>query len=129
MQADAETADEAKKSIMARQIQIQQIMTPDLGQIDRCTSCHQGMDSIATPSMQNPFPENPFKSHPGDFLKNHPPDKFGCVICHGGQGIAHHIPKRGAHAEERSAKRGVEKEIRLGARGTLGSADACAAVY
>src|SRR6185436_14405153 len=64
------------------------------------------MDSIITPSLANNFTENPFKSHPGDFLKNHPPEKFGCVICHGGQGIsttfidAAHTPKDDAQRDE-----------------------------
>jgi len=112
MQAAAESAEEAKKAIMGRGIQIQQIMTPDLGQIDRCTSCHAGMDSIATPSMQNSFTDNPYKSHPGNFLKDHPPEKFGCVICHGGQGIATtflgaaHTPKNEAQKLEWEKKYG-----------------------
>src|SRR5579871_42400 len=88
MQVDQETNEESRKSIANRPIEIKQILATDLGQVDRCTSCHQGMDSIATPTMVNNFTENPYKSHPGDFLKNHPPEKFGCVICHGGQGIA-----------------------------------------
>src|SRR2546429_174579 len=83
-----ETAPEAKQIIKSRPIEIKQTILTDLGQVDRCITCHQGMDPIATPSLTNNFTENPYKSHPGDFLKNHPPEKFGCVICHGGQGIA-----------------------------------------
>ncbi len=88
MQIEAETAPEAKQIIAARPIQIKQTMLPDLGEVDRCMTCHQGMDPLATPSLTNSFKENPFKSHPGDFLTNHPPDKFGCVVCHRGQGLA-----------------------------------------
>src|SRR5258708_4924088 len=79
MQADAESNAETKKVILNGGIEIKQIQANDLGQIDRCTSCHQGMDSIATPTLQNSFMANPFKSHPADFLKNHSPAKFGCV--------------------------------------------------
>ena len=106
MQAQAETNPEAKASIQSRLVETKQIIAADLGQVDRCTSCHQGMDSIATPTLQNSFAANPYKSHPGDFLKNHPPDKFGCVICHAGQGIATtflaaaHTPKNEAQREE-----------------------------
>ena len=60
MQAQAETSPEAKASIQSRQIEIKQIIATDLGQVDRCTSCHQGMDSIATPTLENSFTENPF---------------------------------------------------------------------
>src|ERR1700690_4072904 len=73
MQVAAETNDDARKSIAGRPIEIKQILANDLGQVDRCTSCHQGMDSIATPTLLNTFTENPHKAHPGDFLKNHPP--------------------------------------------------------
>ena len=88
MQAAGETNAESRRSIANRPVEIKQILAEDLGQVDRCTSCHQGMDPLATPTLQNSFSEIPFKSHPGDFLKTHPPEKFGCVICHGGQGIA-----------------------------------------
>jgi len=70
------------------------------------------MDSIATPTLQNSFTQNPFKSHPGDFLKNHAPEKFGCVTCHGGQGIATtfigaaHTPKDEAQKAEWKKKYG-----------------------
>ena len=112
MQADAETNPESKRSILGRPVEIKQILANDLEQVDRCTSCHQGMDSIATPTLQNPYNRNPFKSHPGDFLKNHPPEKFGCVICHAGQGIATtfngaaHTPKDEAERAEWKKKYG-----------------------
>src|SRR5258708_7097778 len=88
MQAAAETAPEAKQLIKSRPIEIKQTILPDLGQVDRCITCHQGMDTIATPNLTNDFKENPYKAHPGNFLQTHSPDKFGCVICHGGQGLA-----------------------------------------
>jgi len=112
MQVAAETNEDSRKSIAGRPIEIKQIMATDLGQVDRCTSCHQGMDSIATPTLENSFTENPYKSHPGDFLKVHSPDKFGCVICHGGQGIATtflgaaHTPKDEAQKAEWKKKYG-----------------------
>src|ERR1019366_6293651 len=61
LQADAEPNPEAKRSILSRPVEIKQIFATDLGQIDRCTSCHQGMDSLVTPTLQNPFPQNPYK--------------------------------------------------------------------
>lgn len=112
MQAAEETAPEARKIILNRPIEIKQILATDLGQVDRCITCHQGMDPIATPSLENNFTENPYKSHPGDILKNHPPDKYGCVTCHGGQGLATdfvgagHTPKDDAQREEWRKKYG-----------------------
>src|SRR5688572_29702888 len=83
MQA-AEAPPEAKKIIAGRPTEIKQLILSDLAQVDRCITCHQGMDPIATPTLSNTFKENPYKSHPGDLLKTHPPEKFGCVVCHSG---------------------------------------------
>src|SRR5262249_14311038 len=52
-------------------LEIRQIMADDLGRIDRCVTCHVGMDEFANPSMTNPYKENPYKAHPGDFAKTH----------------------------------------------------------
>ena len=60
---------------------IQQIWLPDIGVVDRCTSCHVGLKeaSLADLSMQ------PFSPHP---VIPHKLDQFGCTICHRGQGAA-----------------------------------------
>src|SRR5262245_34179584 len=55
MQAAAETSEESKKTIQKRPLEIKQILADDLGHVDRCTTCHQGMDSIATPTLANGF--------------------------------------------------------------------------
>lgn len=62
---------------------IQQIWIKDLGEVDRCVTCHQG---IQWKGLENV--ENPYRSHPQEILKKHPIEKFGCVPCHGGQGYA-----------------------------------------
>lgn len=116
MQVSAESSPEARRAIGARPIEIKQILATDLEQVDRCTSCHQGMDTLATPSLSNTFTDNPFKSHPGDFLKSHPPEKFGCVICHAGQGLATtfngaaHSPKTEEQKNEWKKKYGWKPE-------------------
>lgn len=48
----------------------EQRLVPALGVVDRCEQCH------AT------------ESHPGELLASHPPERFGCTPCHGGQGWA-----------------------------------------
>lgn len=74
-------------------VEIRQIVVPDLARIDRCVSCHLGLDD---PRMRNE--PKPFSTHPGDHLENHEIDKFGCTICHGGQGRS--TGSREAHARE-----------------------------
>lgn len=60
---------------------IQQIWLPELGVVDRCTTCHVGLKeaSLADVSAQ------PFRRHP---VIPHRTDQFGCVMCHRGQGVA-----------------------------------------
>ncbi len=64
-------------------LKVNQIWIPQLNAIDRCTTCHAG--------VENPLFANepqPLTTHPGDFLKTHPVDKFGCTVCHQGDGQA-----------------------------------------
>jgi len=62
---------------------IKQIIVADLHRVDRCTTCHLAIDK-----PQLALGEEPFMAHPGKFLDWHPPEKFGCTVCHGGQGLA-----------------------------------------
>lgn len=76
-------------------LQIQQIVTSwidherdvDIQQVDRCTTCHMGVNSSNYTDASIP-PD--FRSHPrrGLLLKAHPVEKFGCTACHQGQGRA-----------------------------------------
>jgi len=62
---------------------LQQIWAKDLDRVDRCTTCHQGMEWKGLDSAPNPF-----KSHPQEILKKHPVSQYGCTVCHSGQGFA-----------------------------------------
>ena len=62
-------------------IDVRQIVLPDLDRVDRCTSCHI---SVEDPSYAG-FPL-PRAYHPNH--DRHPFSKFGCTICHQGQGRA-----------------------------------------
>ncbi len=66
-------------------ISIQQVFLPELGVVDRCKSCHVGIDKEDLVA-----PQQPFTPHPGQFLflDHHPPDRMGCTVCHAGQGRA-----------------------------------------
>ncbi|MBI2104783.1 MAG: c-type cytochrome [Candidatus Omnitrophica bacterium] len=62
---------------------IKQLIISDLDRVDRCTTCHLAVDK-----PQLALAEEPFTAHPGQILQSHPPEKFGCTVCHGGQGLA-----------------------------------------
>jgi cytochrome c2 len=62
---------------------VRQIWLPDLGRVDRCTTCHLGIDDPAFATAPQPF-----SSHPGTWLTTHPVERYGCTVCHGGLGEA-----------------------------------------
>ena len=76
------------------EIGLDQNVLPELRKVDRCITCHAGIDD---PRMADQDENKPFRTHPGDFLVNHPPQKYGCTICHQGQGRATMLPD--AHGE------------------------------
>jgi len=61
-------------------IELQQIWLQDLERIDRCTTCHLGMNNNELTDAPLPL-----RTHSKMY---HDPDEFGCSICHGGQGLA-----------------------------------------
>lgn len=64
-------------------IEIRQVVVPALHVVDRCVSCHLGIDD---PRMTDQ--PNPHRTHPKGLLTIHRVEKFGCTICHQGQGAA-----------------------------------------
>lgn len=72
-----------RKSAKEYKIELQQVVVPELGVTDRCVSCHAGIDD---PRMAHE--KQPYRTHPGRFLIDHPISKYGCTICHRGQGRA-----------------------------------------
>ena len=77
------TGDRGKAIAAQFEVGIDQIVLPALGSVDRCITCHTGLDD---PRMVDEA--QPFTTHPADILFNHPPEEFGCTICHQGQGRA-----------------------------------------
>jgi len=72
-----------RKDITHKKIGIRQIWLEDLGIADRCMTCHIGIDRKGSSRMPQPL-----RSHPSDYIKIHPPERFGCVLCHDGQAEA-----------------------------------------
>ena len=62
---------------------LRQVWLPDLDRVDRCTTCHLGIDDAAFGRAPQPF-----RVHGGTWLTTHPVERFGCTVCHEGQGQA-----------------------------------------
>ena len=64
--------------------EVKQVVIDEWKTIDRCMSCHMGIDDPLFTDAARPL-----RTHPSpELLKNHPVEKYGCSICHGGQGLA-----------------------------------------
>jgi len=88
------TDDDTIKKAKSLKLGMEQIYIAALGKTDRCTNCHMGVDN---PLMADE--KLPFKTHGGDFLKQHPVAQYGCTVCHKGQGRA--TNKKEAHGTGR----------------------------
>ena len=75
---------------------IRQIWNPELKLVDRCTTCHMG---INIPGFED-APE-PYRTHPdlAFWEKTHRFRDYGCTTCHNGQGYA--VKTADAHAHEK----------------------------
>ncbi|HLK50028.1 MAG TPA: hypothetical protein VKT49_17915, partial [Bryobacteraceae bacterium] len=60
---------------------LQQIWLPELGVVDRCTTCHSALKEATLVDVKM----QPFRTHPP---MPHNLTEFGCVVCHRGQGGA-----------------------------------------
>ncbi|HIE64399.1 MAG: c-type cytochrome [Nitrospira sp.] len=81
----AEKMDDPK--LAASPLRVNQIWDKHLNRPDRCVTCHAG---IANPAFENE--PQPYTTHPSfkdeGFISKHPFEKFGCTICHEGDGQA-----------------------------------------
>ena len=76
--------DDASRRVAERfPINIRQVTVPALQTVDRCVTCHNGIDD---PRMAGE--PNPHKTHPKGLLQIHRVERFGCTVCHQGQGAA-----------------------------------------
>jgi mono/diheme cytochrome c family protein len=72
-------------------IKMRHLVLPTMNRIDRCVTCHVGMEDPRAKDLPHPL-----KTHPGDYLAKHNIQSVGCTSCHDGQGRA--TSKIEAHA-------------------------------
>ena len=72
---------------------LQQIWLPQLGVVDRCTTCHAALKEASLVDVKT----QPFRPHPPI---PHSLTEFGCVMCHRGQGAATTVEE--AHSSTKS---------------------------
>jgi hypothetical protein len=96
-----------KSEVLNASLVIRQNLLPGLQRVDRCTTCHLGVED---PTMKNA--PQPFSFHPN--LAPHVPSKFGCTICHGGTGLGHGgtgCPREGALLAGAAASAGIHPRV------------------
>jgi mono/diheme cytochrome c family protein len=70
-------------------IEIKQIHIPEAGLVDRCESCHLGIREPLALMPAELGGRQLFVSHPNKTLLTlHDPSRFGCTLCHNGNGSA-----------------------------------------
>jgi mono/diheme cytochrome c family protein len=75
------TTPEQKELARALPIEIKQIVLPGLQRVDRCVTCHLAVEDAGYAGYEQPLAYHPNHAQ-------HPFEKFGCTICHQGQGRA-----------------------------------------
>jgi cbb3-type cytochrome oxidase cytochrome c subunit len=62
-------------------VQVRQILLPDLNRVDRCPTCHLAAEDPSYGGYPQPLAYHPHHDQ-------HPFERFGCTVCHRGQGRA-----------------------------------------
>jgi mono/diheme cytochrome c family protein len=83
---DLDRLTKLRDAVLVRGYSIRQLVIPELDTVDRCQTCHLSIDRC---NFTEDEIKNPFRTHPEMekiLGKVHPPSKYGCTICHHGQG-------------------------------------------
>lgn len=89
---------QAAKAYQQQPVAIHQIWLPDFeNRVDRCTTCHLGVQDAAMSGAPEPF-----RLHPATYHTPKDISRFGCTACHGGQGLA--TLEKDAHGEVANAE-------------------------
>ena len=106
---------------VAPTLKVQQIVLEDLyddyhftkvQKVDRCTTCHLGIDQKGFENAPQPFKTHPNMDVYLGSASPHPIEKFGCTACHSGNGHSvsfkdsAHMPQNEKQAEEWKKKYG-----------------------
>ncbi|MBI4523597.1 MAG: c-type cytochrome [Deltaproteobacteria bacterium] len=73
-------SDAEKEWATGQRLEIKQIQPKDLGTVERCMTCHLAVEGSTLGDLPQPL-----RKHPA-ILETHPPQRFGCIVCHGGEG-------------------------------------------
>jgi cytochrome c2 len=90
-EADLKSDPALKQKLLSRPLEVKQIWDAKLEIIDRCMTCHMGVDN---PKMTD-VPQ-PHRVHPD--IRPHSFNQIGCTVCHEGQGTA--TTRHAAHVME-----------------------------
>ena len=77
------------------ELQKYQVHLEEINEVDRCMSCHIGINNKESISDEQPYASHPRREV---YLGKHPPERYGCVLCHEGQARATTSPEK-AHGE------------------------------
>jgi mono/diheme cytochrome c family protein len=75
------TTPQQKALAETTRVEVRQILLPELNRVDRCTTCHLAVEDPSYGGYPQPLAYHPLH-------EQHPFEKFGCTICHRGQGRA-----------------------------------------
>jgi mono/diheme cytochrome c family protein len=83
IQEEIRRASTAQQRAIAGKIrvEIRQTLLPELNRVDRCTTCHLAVDDPSYGGYPQPLAYHPLH-------EQHPVERFGCTVCHRGQGRA-----------------------------------------
>jgi mono/diheme cytochrome c family protein len=76
------------RAMKGHPVEIRQVILDKMDRVDRCITCHVPMDPSVNPSLVSSYEDHPYVAKLNDIHKAHPIEKFGCTVCHGGQGLA-----------------------------------------
>lgn len=81
LEASRATSVDERRAAETLPIELRQIVVSELRTVDRCTSCHLAVNDPTYSGTALPL-----GYHPDHDV--HPFERFGCTVCHGGQGRA-----------------------------------------
>jgi mono/diheme cytochrome c family protein len=96
-----EVAQQELKVAQKMPIEIRQIWSTEMNAVDRCITCHLGYDPLNNSSLTTEYTEHPYSAPSNskslEIHRAHNIEKFGCAVCHSGQGLATEV--KDAHGE------------------------------